>query len=134
MCVDISTGLHSNYKARVYMYTVQAYMMYNLCLQTHNMPSSSLDNHLHFPADTAIVTSRLSLWEGQALGYFPKRTLTLSVISLELTNCARACAKIKHSGKNTSRVLCVTTTRLCKLTMHVGVSLLVRAASSSLQE
>ena len=48
-------------------------MMYNLCLQTQNMPlqfctntSSSLGNHLHFPADTAIVTSRLSLWEGQA--------------------------------------------------------------------
>ena len=56
MCVDISTGLHSNYKARPQSYFVQAYMM---CLQTHNMPSSSLGNHLHFPADAAIVTLRL---------------------------------------------------------------------------
>ena len=59
MCVDISTGLHSNYKARPQSYFVQAYMMYNLCLQTHNMPSSSLGNHLYFPADAAIVTLRL---------------------------------------------------------------------------
>ena len=79
MCVDISTGLHSNYKARPQSYFVQAYMMYNLCLQTHNMPlqfctSSSLGNHLHFPADAAIVTSRLSLWEGQT--HFSKRSLS----------------------------------------------------------